>query len=1127
MIITINNKNFTISDLENEYTLENAIFLQLKKHPLDVIFPEEFYSDKLIFFTDLLKTINENKQRSVKILIISDIENFDLNLLQTKPFLLYLKERKNEGIKHIYQFYIENILKEDNMEEFIPVLTQDFENSLKKLPLDFTIENLSYDFDYKNELDKFLQKLQVENLKKKQNLQNISQYYDNMVISEMVNEKVIHKISLKMEQVLNYIYIFNIVKFNTIENYEISLISLTIPEKQINQYKFNYLKKNNISQDFIKTYEEIKKNLSFIITNHKTNENMICVATIEDGESDSVYLEVKNIIDKDVVLKLIFQNIKYEIVDVSRLNIKGYFKITTNKYNKYMFSDYVTNILPNAYLDEREKIQTTAFSLNVIVKEEKEKIHLHFQEYITNQKYYLKIGIFNIKKTENYYKILIKKLYSNYLFHYDNIVKKYENMKVVVSKTNIISSSSLKPKQLIPELFISKYSRKCSKIPNVRMLEDEEKLLENNIKFIIFPKQDDNSLPNQYIFTCEQYEDYKYPGLTANTLPNKEQFPVIPCCFKTQQQNRNTPYGIYYQNLKKFDNSEHQLYKLQKPLINNAKGVISPFLKSLFGDEEYYRFGVYESKYNLLDCVYRSVNRKLEIKNEEEHFNMLRKIAENMKSKINICLQETYNENDLENKFDTKINKNFLKLMEYTYDINILIFSKTSIIMPQHHYLGEYSLLKKSTKFVLLYYHEKIDHLEILSSENQQLNNYVLNKIWEIYIYSLNPKYSLLTCLNNSIDAYLTLNDYTAFSQFCDLSGKCILLNYKHPKKTNFISIYYKIPIHPMPIKLEKKIKIYLCEDDDFISHFKFQKVDDITELQNDLIFLYLKSKKIIVEKYIFQNKTLYKKINSVEKNVNQMVSYQNFLKSYNKIRIIFEIILFYVIHNYNKEQYIDIYLNNLLVVDPENKILFDDFEFLPNFRNLLNFYKQKNNTFVVESDECKKRLIYNIKLFLKNSTIYNKILSKTLDNIPENYILDAKNSINSVVNIDIIKLKELFFCNNKPLLIFKDEFWCKTKNNFIINNININKGKTTFSEYFKKLNILMETFIYEEVYDKKHFNNFLKCYLYTSFKNDEFKLKEGFNIFFIETKIPIHIKHSILCYKNVNENIFFKLTLI
>jgi hypothetical protein len=251
---------------------------------------------------------------------------------------------------------------------------------------------------------------------------------------------------------------------------------------------------------------------------------------------------------------------------------------------------------------------------------------------------------------------------------------------------------------LAPDLFVSGYARKCQCplqpiIIGPRDVETwrNRTFIENGVQrqrqIMAFPREN-----SRWLFVCPGDSD-PYPGVKDNkTLSNKDQYPYIPCCFKTDQMNplANSRYNEYYRGVTRKAKTQPKVShtiktnKIPGPgRIGYVTQSISNLLKR-YSEEtvDIVRYGVVQSPNSLLHCLCVATDRREYINqaNPEAYVvNLRRQIARSIHP--GLLKQELFDYKDEEiieqlsdvNRFlDPQL---YYRALEETFNVNIYTFT--------------------------------------------------------------------------------------------------------------------------------------------------------------------------------------------------------------------------------------------------------------------------------------------------------------------------------------------------------------------------------------------------------------------------------------------------------------------
>lgn len=123
----------------------------------------------------------------------------------------------------------------------------------------------------------------------------------------------------------------------------------------------------------------------------------------------------------------------------------------------------------------------------------------------------------------------------------------------------------------MPELFVSYYTRSCSKdrLPKIIASEAEA----NGKPVHVFPKATTGST-EPALMTCPSAE-HPHFGLMNNTLGNKDQFEYIPCCY-SKVTIRQPSMREYYEDVEKTARTAQRIYTTPRILPLQSYGTLPP-----------------------------------------------------------------------------------------------------------------------------------------------------------------------------------------------------------------------------------------------------------------------------------------------------------------------------------------------------------------------------------------------------------------------------------------------------------------------------------------------------------------------------------------------------------------------
>ena len=464
------------------------------------------------------------------------------------------------------------------------------------------------------------------------------------------------------------------------------------------------------------------------------------------------------------------------------------------------------------------------------------------------------IGCYNKLKDKiiNEYKEILKNSKSYKIEKLLEQEKQFKEQKRYVRKKQLL-------KDIDPNQFIPGYARICEKkyAPKVLNENEIEKYYGENAKekdidkrkhIMLYPKNPEDG--TQYYYSCmDNKNNHLYPGLQKNYLDNFDKFPVVPCCFVSDQSVKiDSPYELYYgdrnmtfEQMKEYfiekessDTASH-IITTQKLLPSGRFGVlpkdIISFLHSIDPDNQYYRKGSIRSVDSVLDALLYARKSDYEEYSFNEKIEYIEKIKDKMidilkENNINY-LQESYNVNMLQIIRDKSyINPHiFYPVLEHIFKCNIILFTRNiqhpNGILSCPYFDKEYLKFKSDNKqkFVIIYEHMGTETDNAKYPQCEIIFNYDKNTIYPTFKYD-----DFIENINNSLYQMYPVKIYNSIDKIfkkyeiqkygIDEFGKTIYLHLKHNKSIHIIT-------NPLP-------NLDLDIPQTIISFSKFNKFNDI-----------------------------------------------------------------------------------------------------------------------------------------------------------------------------------------------------------------------------------------------------------------------------------------------------------
>lgn len=864
MIVILNNKDFEIYELDDRDNVLNRIAFEYNTLPKYLYFEipfeiKEGYKTKVI---DYLEVIQKYKE-------------MDFNKLHTivKDKLPFLKTQEDILYPWIcYSEYINKIMKDVTTRRLILYSIDEEINTLFNIKPELSIEKVKLD-DCKEYMS-ILNKDKKELEKKLVNRMKIINFYNKITNGIKYGEFTIEKSEINYTIDSQYTSLMEL--FNTIR------ISKNIPCVSFN----NFFK---ISKEYPQLIEWNKSLNNIIIMRILEKEyprqvkienySVTYIGLANDYPvikmiSNPSYLNIKQDIYKTFIFKSLNEP---KILKVEEELIKGIYNIPNQSFDKYVFSDMVlNNPIFSSILNINEKD---------VASKSKSELYIYLNHPIygiitgniienndtVTSEYYIRMHITKAKNSlaVNAFQETLSKLFVLYNQEYNNIVREYKKyIPNFGEKDKIIKEEHKKTLRLgdvnpdiihIPKgdnLKVT-YTRMCDHIPRV-VSEEEAKDIG---KYMQYPKE--NIYDGQHYYVCDEYTDYKHPGLINNKFQSKDKVIGLPCCYKEDQTKKDSLYNKYYNNIEQKKQGKKIIS--QKMIVSNkfigvtSTGIlpknISSFFESIDPLNEYRRTGMSRGPNSFIECILEAMSIGIFtniITNEEERIKFVENERKTLLSKLSytgICRQEmyTYSTEDI-NKY-VKSNeymspKNFISLLEEAYKCNIYIFTRDNddngeLTLPN---FSQYYLKYTNENPSIFIYENpgnvadvaEFPQCELIIKFTEGKSNYSFdyNEIVSVQVKKMYDNLAISYNYNKKINDIIIPTQKimkNIIKQLIDVNGKCRILYIKCGSyANNKILTLITDPIPPLAIpemtNLNNKIvlqKITYDESLNFIKEYK------------------------------------------------------------------------------------------------------------------------------------------------------------------------------------------------------------------------------------------------------------------------------------------------------------------
>lgn len=729
-MVLVNGEEIPVYKLDTEKTLVSRIAAYLDTLPKYIYgLPENVINVKEIRVKNLLSVIKRDAKKST---------DFDAFVNKNKERFSGLDIKKD--VLYVWLAYNRQM---ETLSEFSSVILEQFANPLVdsgyfSTNKDFVQywktgrEVTSKDLEVKIKLEKSESKKYTELYQIFENIE------DGLVYTDFKTEKVMMNMVLNLKditilEIFNNLILSESIPFAVCKNYYKILKDYIPPEDWAIKGDDNILLKMHekivIDPSKHKDYTDVKISVSGPIANEKVNVAIKLVT--ERG-----YLSRDQFIDR--FLQSFHTQDKISYTNIDETEVIGIFYFPQERINTYVFSDLVmNNILFGSLvnIDEsnkatKKKTDNTQPWLHIhfihpstghvtagitqkvvdrsdpIMRDENADIFPHGQPYIR-----VRVKGRDRKSVE-FFQEMFSKLLVLYNEKYNEIVEIYEQFIPNFGVVEEIEVEPLKQSDLVPEIFVSNFSRYCSEARYPTIVSDKKALKyeKQGKEVMVFPRDKPENGPfyssdgkNQHKYVCLNPE-FPFPGLQINTkLSNADEYPYLPCCFKNEQSNKTGGiYRKYYfgEELEIKDKKQQELITTDKILDSDKYGTLREDLQKLFEvldtdtNYRYIRVGVHRNPSSLLNAVMVSLHEQtgiLDFDSENEREARLLQIRSELAGKnlSAMARQSCYDMTpeqisaNLKNPNVYMDPKFYTQLLEGYFNCNIFLFNRDRMFLPR------------------------------------------------------------------------------------------------------------------------------------------------------------------------------------------------------------------------------------------------------------------------------------------------------------------------------------------------------------------------------------------------------------------------------------------------------------
>lgn len=690
----INNKEFKIYNADNEQSIKERIAVTLNTTVYWLWTSQILSSDSnprsgSSETNDALRALSTDES-IVAINILEDLRNSINNFtsfqdieVKYTDWINSTEDSINSIAKMYIIFYSEEV--QDSLGSFqVKILIEEFFRDYGGSEFDwnFIEDTLNNKEQILAILNQEIKDLKIRVSKKEDELKRIQEdIISNITVetTDFVIDSLVNKLSIETNEPIILTYILNSLNRDDILFAQYKKFFKIFPKNKMFFEKYDY-DADNMSNSL---------NIVLLNTDSKKRVTFYDISITEIDESHfEIEIDVPNDEQITSILDSIFQDINYTIISSTSSKIKGTFYIKNTNFNKELFVDEIMNndYFFNLYINERFKVGKNFNRLHIYMYSIKTE-HVAFTMGQENTDIVIKINKLMSRNYIEYFMKFFVNLFVKYKSREQLLYNIYKKFIPTISDINLQKSDNpiksttnitKNPLALIePTLFVPLYTRKCAQPP--RILDDNESPPEG-YQIMSYPKYNEGGLKERK-YVCDREDNYIYPGLRKNTLPNNNVFRYIPCCYETNQiLRKGSAWNAYYKgNRDKNEKYEYSLYKTARILPNNNKGILPSGITKLLGNVT--RQGVFMGPNSFIDCISRIVNiDSCDINDERIRQNQLKDIRS--KLRYEVCAQENYDIPNYQNWFNNPNlyfePRRFFRALEDYFNINIYFFEKST-----------------------------------------------------------------------------------------------------------------------------------------------------------------------------------------------------------------------------------------------------------------------------------------------------------------------------------------------------------------------------------------------------------------------------------------------------------------
>jgi hypothetical protein len=410
--------------------------------------------------------------------------------------------------------------------------------------------------------------------------------------------------------------------------------------------------------------------------------------------------------------------------------------------------------------------------------------------------------------TSQQFQQILGKLFTEYNNEYARVVDDYKRYIKNFTATTCAKTKRLAPsglRAIAPEVFAPNFSRRCSNPPEI--VRDDTVTGPKTMQFPLHGEVVNGIPVTKRTYSCTT-DDHPYIGLRANDLENREIFPLIPCCFSSNQSNKK---GSLFRKYVHGEQETIRQRQIQETAANQRRLLLPrdmeelpERLRKLFHivDSDphvsYKRVGVSRSKHSSVEAILLG---KGQINYKTQRVSTITNIIQRNVLKLHNDIYAMAAKQEL---YDLSVERilymiktsdlrpsKFVHALETAFDCNIFVFSADNggtFVVPRHT-RGYYKFKPNRETFLLFQHYGDTDrlsttpaltypHVELIT--RNQGGSFLPGDIVIRRLFSIFNKMTKTYINGDAVDAKTRIKRIPVVGQSVDTFGKCRIINLEH-----------------------------------------------------------------------------------------------------------------------------------------------------------------------------------------------------------------------------------------------------------------------------------------------------------------------------------------------------------